>query len=182
MNFLTKNRILVIVVVILSLLLLSILGGLGYGYYRTKRASQLPPPASRFEHQAAFISRTLNFSPAQNEQFIRLGERFHFKFDSLATQLRQVSAEINSEITQPEVDTLKLNGLINRYANLQRQQKELSVRHLMDVRAICNPDQQQHFCRMARQINRHHQQMNRNIGNDRMRGMPPRGHQNQNNF
>ena len=182
MNFLTKNRILVIVVVILSLLLLSILGGLGYGYYRSKQASKLPPPANRFEHQAAFISRSLNFSPIQNEQFIRLGEGFHFKFDSLATQIRLVSGEINNEITRAEVDTLKLNMLIDRYANLQRQLKELSVRHLMEVRALCNPGQQQQFGRMARQINRRHQQMNRNNSNDRMRGMPPRGHQNQNNF
>ena len=177
MNYLTKTRILVITVIILSILLVSLLLTIGYRYYTLNRISTNFRNARMEQESGDFIGRTLQLAPEQREQFCVLRDNFRQNFDSIDNQVRAVSRLIMEQISQTNPNNDTLNMLVNRYAELQKEQKTRMVEHLLEVKSMCNPEQQKQFCRiMGRMKN-----FQRGHYNDRMRRGQSQNPRNNNN-
>lgn len=180
MNYIAKTRILIVTVVILSVLLISLLVTMGYRYYTMRRANfemQNQPLNDRQPGEP--LSRALKLSPEQEEDFAVIRKNFHLKFDSLDFEIRNVSKAIMDELSVDNPDKNKLEELIQKYGELQIAQKQVMVNHLLDVKSMCNPEQQQRFCRMVRRMNEFQQRPLRN--RERMRRGQFQGPVNRNN-
>lgn len=163
MNILAKTKALVVTIVILSLVIVAMISTIGYSYFRSKRPNLPPNPQARMDQQSDFVSRSLEFSENQRNNFCMLRDGFRASFDSIDFEIQKVSNEIMVVLEDSTPDMDKIDKLIDEYGTLQKSQKKLVVAHLMQVRSICNPQQLPRFEMFMRQMNRSHMRRSRDM-------------------
>lgn len=172
MNFLTKTRFLVIVIIIQTVLLISILGTFGYRYYSSKQYRN-EPRKTEGKQPNDFIAKSLQLTPEQREEFRMLKVKFHQSFDTLETQSRIISKKLTEEIIKDTPDSVVIDSLITRFGEIQKLQKRAMVEHLIEVKSNCDPEQCQRFNKFMLRMNDYQQKQHRNM--ERMRrGQNPR--------
>jgi hypothetical protein len=161
MNFFTKTKFLIAVIIVLSATIIAIFGTMGYHYFRFERESNDRPRENK--QMAKYVAKQLQLSPEQVIQFDSLREKFHGESVALTRDSRKVSIEIMEEIMSEKPDISKLKLLAEKFGKMQENQKQLMIDHLLEVRSKCNPSQQVHFRKLIRQMENHEQrERNRN--------------------
>jgi len=155
MNFFTKTKFLVAVIIVLSAIILAIFGTMFYHYYRFERGPKDRPKENN--QMAKYMAKQLELTPEQVTQFDTLRERFHNESNALIRDSRNISRDIMEEITSENPDIAKLKALAEKFGKLQEQQKQMMIDHLLEVRGKCNPSQQVHFRKFVRQMEKHEQ-------------------------
>ncbi|MGE0076647.1 MAG: Spy/CpxP family protein refolding chaperone [Bacteroidales bacterium] len=180
MNFITRTRFLVIIIIVQSLLIVSILVTIGYQYYSFNRQRNVPmaPPMGGPQQPGDFVARALDLTPEQRENFRLLRDKFHESFDTLEFQAQQISGQLMEEITKDSIDNKMVDSLVDRFGEVQKLQKRLTIEHLAEVKTYCSHDQQFRFNRFVRQMNEFQQNRHRNV--ERMRRGQNRGPRNNN--
>ncbi len=181
MNFLTKTRFLVIVIIIETVLLVTILATFGYRYYsyNQDRREYRESRKDRPEQPRDFMAKALNLSPEQRDDFRMLKGKFHKSFDSLELRIRNVDKLLTEEIVKDEPNQQTIDSLIEEFGQIQQEQKRSMVEHLMEVKAKCTPEQQAKFNKFIRKMHDYKQNQFRKM--ERMRrGQNPRTNNNQN--
>lgn len=158
MNTHRKIRILTIAVLLLSLIILSLAFTLGYSYYRHLHSETVPADTiqqqQRYDRQARYMARKLELSPEQ-EQFLRNTRiTYHRKYIGYNAQIDSLTNRILNEIASSDVDTVKLNALIDSTGELFKAQGRTMVGFLLAIKGHCSPRQQQNFIRMMRRMPR----------------------------
>lgn len=181
MNFLTKTRFLVIVIIIETVLLVTILATFGYRYYsyNQDRREYRESRKDRPEQPRDFMAKALNLSPEQKDEFRMLKGKFHKSFDTLEVQIRNINKLLTEEVVKDEPNQQTIDSLIEEFSQIQREQKRVMVEHLIEVKAKCTPEQQAKFNKFIRRM--HDYQQNQFGNKQRMRrGQNPRTNNNQN--
>lgn len=181
MNFLTKTRFRVIVIIIETVLLVTILATFGYRYYnytqdrREYRESRNKSP----EQPRDFMAKALNLTPEQRDDFRMLKRKFHQSFDTLDLQMRNIDNLLTEEVVKDQPNQQTIDSLIKKFGQVQQEQKRVMVEHLMEVKAKCTPEQQAKFNKFLRRM--HDYKQNQFGKKERMRrGQSPRNNNNQN--
>jgi len=182
MNFLTKTRFLVIVIIIETVLLVTILATFGYRYFSYKqdkreyRESRKDKP----EQPRDFMAKALNLTPEQKDEFRMLKGKFHKSFDTLEVQIRNINKLLTDEVVKDEPNQRTIDSLIVQFSQVQREQKQVMVKHLLEVKAKCTPEQQERFNKFIKRM--HDYQQNQFGRKERMRrGQNPRNTNNNQN-
>lgn len=181
MNFLTKTRFLVIVIIIETVLLVTILATFGYRYYsyNQDRREYRESRKDRPEQHRDFMAKALNLTLEQRDDFRMLKAKFHKSFDTLEVQIRDINKLLTEEVVKDEPNKQTIDSLIEQFSQVQREQKIAMVEHLMEIKSKCRPEQQEKFNKFIMKM--HDYQQNQLGKKERMRrGQSPRTNNNQN--
>ncbi|HDP76083.1 MAG TPA: periplasmic heavy metal sensor [Bacteroidales bacterium] len=180
MNYFTKTRVLVVIIVALSITLLATIGAMVYGHYRQKQLAEkfASYPQERMEQQAQFLSNRLNLSPEQEDIFRKSRDKFHAKTVDAHKKTQKVSVDIINELSTPEPNFELIDSLIEQYGKLHGIEKKIMIDHLLEIKSACTPEQFDKFLKIVRYAHRRQMQMHRQrFKNERMRrgdSIPPR--------
>lgn len=151
MNFLTKTRVLVIAVVVLALTVISILGTMGYHYYRNSESKndgsreQMAEPGRRMAH-------IMQLTPEQMAEFEGLRDKFYSQWVEFETAIQEVTRQTMDEIAADSPDSALIARKVAEYGQLQAKQRELMVEHLLQVKSKCTPEQQKRFRKLLHRM------------------------------
>jgi len=152
MNFFTKTKLLIAIIVILSAIIISILGTMGYHRYTMDRRERIE---SRDRQPGKFIAKQLKLTPEQIKEFDSLRENFHAESSKRMKESRDISQEIMEEMMSEKPDTEKLKSLAQKFGKIQEQQKVMMINHLLEIKGKCSESQQGYFKKLLRQIENH---------------------------
>ncbi len=143
MNFFTKTRVLVSIIVVLAALNLATLGTVGYHIIKSR--SEKIPEMNRREQPGRFMARQMQMTDDQFNDFERSRADFMKKSNEVMNEIRKTSRLILDEIGNENPDKQKLNEYSITYGNLHMQQKQMMIDHLLEIKAKCTPQQRDHF-------------------------------------
>jgi len=172
MNFFSKTKFLVAVIIVQSAIILAIVGTMGYHFFRFEREFRERPRDNN--QMAKYVAKQLQLTPEQIVQFDSLRDRFHEESDRLMHESRVISKNIMDEITSEKPDIDKLNELATKFGKLQEEQKHVMINHLLEIRSKCNTSQQMNFKKLVQRMERH-ERNERNDRNERERDHNPEG-------
>lgn len=165
MNFFTRTRFLLAVIIILSAIIVAMFVTMGYNKYRynnrqyrwgqeNREARQQQNDKEKAE-RGKFMAKQLQLTPEQIKEFDDLRDKFHNQLEELMDKTRQLSRDIMEEISSENPDTIKLKALSEKFGEAQKEQKEMMVKHLLEIRSKCSPSQQANFRKVLRRIENH---------------------------
>lgn len=161
MNFFTKTRFLIAVIIILSAIIVAMFITMGYNRYRNthrnsrdieNREVRQMRNAKEREERGRFMAKQLQLTPEQMRDFNEIREKFHDDFEELLDESRKISRDIMEEITSEKPDTNELNALAEKFGASQKAQKQMMINHLLEIRSKCNPSQQANFKKVLKRI------------------------------
>jgi Spy/CpxP family protein refolding chaperone len=145
-----KNRSLLIwVIVALALLNVSTLGTIlfqRYNYNRSLRSETLRPAPANQNYgnlSGSYFGGSLNLTPEQQREFQKFDPLFRAEVREINFSLSELRNEMLVEMTKTEVDTEKLDELSEMIGSLHSDLKKLTYNYYLDLRSICDPQQQQ---------------------------------------
>jgi septal ring factor EnvC (AmiA/AmiB activator) len=137
-----KKKVIIYALLILTVVNLAALGTFLFHRFRScARTRAEHVPAEGFEQ----IKQELSLSAEQVVKFQGFRKAFHSELDSLTAQQNGLRRQLIQELgsATPSRERLsEINGRINR---LQIEAQERVIDHLLDVKAILNPEQQTKF-------------------------------------
>lgn len=165
MNFFTRTRFLLAVIIILSTIIIAMFVTMGYNKYRFNKrqyrwgqekceARQRQNDKEKVE-RGKFMAKQLELTQEQMKEFDNLRDEFHKELTVLIDESKLLSREIMEEITSENPDINKLNTLSKKFGEGQKTQKEMMIKHLLEVRSKCTPSQQANFKKLLRRIENH---------------------------
>ncbi len=132
--------------VILTIINLAALGTWVYNRFKAEgRESLTQLRNEQFEQ----LKDELSLTPPQVRQIQIYRTNFLGQMDSLSTQLAGERAEMANELWQTSLDTARIDSLVNRIGRVQSAAQRKVIAHLLDVKSILNPQQQQKFYRIV---------------------------------
>lgn len=107
------------------------------------------------EHHGERIAKILNLSEEQ-KTLMKEERAAHFsKIKSLKEEKRGIKKDLFGLLKEDEVDSTKMNTLLDKVAANERQEKEELIRHFMTIKDNLNEDQMDQFEKMIEKMNRH---------------------------
>ncbi len=144
MDMKIKNiKIITYAVVILLVVNLTALGVMVYNRWLNP---ELTCPGAGFER----LKRELSLSREQEEQLLENRSDFHSRIDALYVQLQEERINLVEALRNEESDYGELMDIIKRINAYQVQAQEQVVEHLLEVKNILKPEQQDIFFSIVR--------------------------------
>lgn len=153
MNFFSKTKFLIAVIIILSAIILAIFGTMGYNHFMMSKRDNVE--FRNNQQPGKFMAKQLQLTDDQVKEFDSLREKFRSETNALIKDSRDISRDIMDEIMSDNPDISKLKTLAEKYGKLQEQEKQLMINHLLEVKGKCSASQQINFKRLIRQIENH---------------------------
>ena len=150
MNFFTKTKFLLAVIVVLTAIIVAMLGTIGYHYIRFVYHDDARPRDN--QQPGVYMAKQLKLTPEQVSEFQMLRDEFHKKLNDLNKEIHSTSKQIMDEIMSDESNKVTLDSLASRFGDLQTQQKELMINHLLEVKSKCTPAQKGNFSKFLRKM------------------------------
>ncbi len=150
MNFFTKTKILITVIIVLSAIIIAMLGTIGFRYVKFERRAH--EEARGTMQPGQYMAKQLKLTPEQMHEFDSLRENFHAAVNKLSKEIQSTSRKITEEIVSenPNRDSLML--LADSFGQLQKQQKTIMINHLLDIKGECSRQQKECFTRLLKQM------------------------------
>jgi len=139
MNYFLKLRFAIWAIVALSVIILVTVGTMLYFMLSNKsdrRETEMRHPP--IEH---FFQKELGFSQDQEKRAIEFRTVYFQTMKPIFTSLEQKRIAMIEELSKPKPDTLILNRLSDETGALHAQMKRETVKQLLRLRSICNPNQ-----------------------------------------
>ncbi|NVO10108.1 MAG: periplasmic heavy metal sensor [Bacteroidales bacterium] len=161
MNFFSKTKFLVAVIIVQSAIILAIVGTMGYHFFRFEQEFRERPRENN--QMAKYVAKQLQLTPEQISEFDSLRDKFRRESDNLIRESRDVSKDIMDEITSEKPDISKLKELATKFGKLQEEQKHVMIDHLLELKGKCNTSQQMNFKKLIHRMERQeHNERERN--------------------
>jgi len=162
MNFFTKTRILIGIIIILSAIILAMLGTMSYHSFESHRREAKMDRENKDDRDARenrqpgkYMAKQLKLSLEQIKEFDQLRDKYHSENDVIMKQSRDISNKVMEEIFSDSPSKAKLDSLSKKFGELQAKQKQLMYMHLLEIRSKCNDSQQTNFKKLLRGIENH---------------------------
>jgi hypothetical protein len=136
-------------IVILAALNISTLATIIYNRYQSSKAeslSQSDPKLSEVNSEkfsGRYFRDQLSLSRDQMDEFIIINPVFRQKAQSITVGLAVKRKQMLSEMSAVQSDTLRLSALSDSIGQLHSNLKRITYRYYLDIKNICNPEQQQ---------------------------------------
>ena len=162
MNFFTKTRILIGIIVILSAIILAMLGTMSYHRFESHRRDIRENRENRNDRAlrenrqpGKYMAKQLQLTPEQIKIFDQLRDKYHSETDVIIKESRDISNKVMEEIFSDNPNKVKLDSLSKKFGELQSKQKQLMYEHLLEIRSKCTDSQQVNFKKLLRKIENH---------------------------
>lgn len=136
----SKVQALTILVVLLLLVNLVTLAGV-WKYVLANEHHGPPPPHS----PGAFLIEKLNLNEEQVKLFDGLREEHFSQMKALQEHIKVEKEALYDVLQDPNADSAKSTKHMQTIMRYEEQLERITFEHFKQVRAICNPQQQQHF-------------------------------------
>jgi Spy/CpxP family protein refolding chaperone len=137
-----KKKLIIYALLILTIINLAALGTFLFHRFRSCTQSRVDRrQAEGFEQ----IKQELSLSAEQIVKFQEFRKAFHAELDSLSAQQNDLRRQLIQELAAPTPDRKRLSEINERINRLQIKAQERVINHLLDVKAILGPEQQEKF-------------------------------------
>ena len=127
----------------------SILGTMGFRYYReASLAKEAPCPLSP-SHQHLY--QHLGLSASQLAQIEPLAQKFHERLGKLETGMKGKNERLIELLGQKEVDPVQVEGLRKEIAGIQDEIQKEVIAHIIEFKRILDARQQNQFFTLMNQ-------------------------------
>ena len=138
-----KGKSLVFVLILSLAINASILGTIGYHYYRdASLAKDAPCPLSP-AHQHLY--QQLGLSTPQLAQMEPLAQKFHERLGQLETAMKGKNERLVELLGQKDVDSGQVEGLRKEIAGIQDEIQKEVIAHILETKRILDQKQQNQF-------------------------------------
>ena len=121
----------------------SVLGTMGYHYYRdASLAKDAPCPLSP-AHQHLY--QQLGLSTAQLAQMEPLAQKFHERLGQLETAMKGKNERLVELLGQREANPVQVEGLRREIAGIQDEIQKEVITHILETKKILDAKQQKQF-------------------------------------
>jgi len=137
-----KRNIVYTAAIILTVVNLAAFGTLLYNRWSSTEPIHTPDQRDqRFEQ----MKRELALSGEQVAQLDVYRTTFHAEIDSLSTQLVTARTQLAHALLENKFDTARVNSNLDTISRLQSSAQRKVISHLVSVKSILNPEQQEKF-------------------------------------
>lgn len=140
MNYFSGNRILYWIIAILGVFCLSLLAGIYVHYMKGKKLYEQRVQMEQQRHRD--IMNNLHLTPEQENAFNHSRDKYFREAGAVMEQLNAKRNEYLQELTSDNPDTASLMVISEEIGALHRNLKILTMRHYLELRKLCNADQQ----------------------------------------
>lgn len=126
---------------VVALLLLNF-GTLGFLLFRRPPHVQGGRPGERLDRH---IAETLQLDDAQKQQFAKLKTEHHSKMLLSDAAYREALGNYFALLKKDTVDQQLQDSLQSNMTRIQNERATVTYQHFADLKAMCRPDQKQHF-------------------------------------
>ncbi|MBI1837949.1 MAG: hypothetical protein HYR91_11865 [Flavobacteriia bacterium] len=88
-----------------------------------------------------YIIEKLHFDKSQIKKYQSLINQHRNKLESLKYQMHFSKIQIYAELEKNEIDSLRINKLINKFNSLQLKEEKINLSHFIDIKTLCKPNQ-----------------------------------------
>jgi len=137
-----KKKLIIYALLILTIINLAALGTFLFHRFRSCIQSRVDRrQAEGFEQ----VKQELSLSAEQIVKFQEFRKAFHAELDSLSAQQNDLRRKLIQELGAPTPDRKRLSEINERINRLQIKAQERVINHLLDVKALLGPEQQEKF-------------------------------------
>lgn len=154
-----RTKILLIVIVILTIINIAAVATIFLKLQKHHADSfQFRPPLALDEDSIknmpgpAFMMDEIGFDQEQRTAFRNSRMNFRKDAEPLFREIRELNAELIDEIANEDADTGRLASITNRIGSMHTRVKQLTVRHLQEVKLIATPEQQKQLRDFYREL------------------------------
>ncbi|MBC7937684.1 MAG: hypothetical protein H7Y86_20235 [Rhizobacter sp.] len=131
--------------IIIIVLILANIGGLFFFFKNKAYKTDGKPPADRKEVMAKYLKEELKFNDAQMKSFDSISEKHKLATEPLFEGLREEKEKRLRFLADNKFSDSSLLQAVNRSAERQKTLDLTMLKHIRNVRALCNETQQQSF-------------------------------------
>lgn len=135
----TKNRRLIVLLLILNLIAMALLW---FGQFRKPAPPPQPGTQESLIEGAQFLKKELNLSKDQIQLFIQSRNRQAESSRAVQSKIHQLKKQILDETFKAAPDSLKVQALSNEIGRHQAEFERDLFRHFTDLKSYCSPEQQ----------------------------------------
>ena len=138
-----KGKSLIFVLILSLAINASILGTMGYHYYRdASSAKDAPCPLSpAYQH----LYQQLSLSTPQLAEMEPLAQKFHERLGKLGIAMKGKNERLVELLGQKEVDPVQVEGLRKEIAGIQDEIQKEVIAHILESKKILDSKQQKQF-------------------------------------
>ena len=144
-----KGKSLIFVLVLSLAVNASILGTMGYHYYRDASLTKDAPCPLSPAHQHLY--QQLGLSTPQLAQMEPVAQKFHERLGELEAAMRGKNERLVELLGQREVNPGKVEGLRKEIAGIQDEIQKEVIAHILESKTILDSKQQERFFVLMRQ-------------------------------
>ena len=102
-------------------------------------------------NDTAWLRRELTLTDAQATEVDKLNKDFQVRIDHYCDSHCDARMALGTELAKPQVDLGKANACVDRMAAAQVDSVRATLDHILRVRALLTPDQQQRYAALVSQ-------------------------------
>jgi Spy/CpxP family protein refolding chaperone len=138
-----RGKVFIFVLVLSLAINASILGSMGYHYYRDASLAKSTPCPLSPAHQHLY--QQLGLSAPQLAQMEPLAQKFHERLGQLETAMKGKNERLVELLGQKVVDPVQVEGLRKEIAGIQDEIQKEVIAHILDSKKILDAKQQNQF-------------------------------------
>jgi Spy/CpxP family protein refolding chaperone len=151
MDYFSKNKITVWIIVILVLLNLFTLSTIWFNQFRVPER----PPRQDVGHRRQglkVLEHKLNLSDEQIQVFAEIRQRHFEKIRPLQKEIFSCRQELMNELYKSTPDTGRISTLARRIGEKEILRERAIFEHFMEMKSACNPEQKEKFEILLREL------------------------------
>ncbi len=144
-----KNKWIAMILVLSLAMNAAVLAAAGYGYYHNRsRPTAAGGQSPEGDHH---FYEMLGLTPAQLEKMTPMAASFHERLKSLHSGMDKKKAAMIGLLAGESVALNRIEALRKEMAAIQDEIQKTVIAHVLDVKAVLDPDQQERFFDLLRQ-------------------------------
>lgn len=145
-------------IVVLAVMNISTLGTILYHQYQSDKPAANPEEAQKQletdaeKFSGRYFRDKLNLDGNQMEQFRTINPVFRQQARAITIELASMRKQMLTEMAAANSDTTKLNTLSDTIGQLHSQLKKITYRYYIDMKGICNTEQQKQLEQLFKEM------------------------------
>lgn len=148
MNFFSKYRTVVWILVLLVIINVSALATLFFHLRITGNGNKAAPAAN----QCPRLRQELSLAPGQNRRVEEINKSYKAYSEPVLDAILEKKAELLQELAKDQTDTNHLNTLVNGLCMEQKRLQQANIRQFLELKKVCTPEQTQKLARIYTEL------------------------------